>query len=175
MVRDGDIVEKRYGEFKEIIDHYEKINDISSKNVVDDNLKKVLLLSAASYFEDIIKKIMLEFFDLNTNSEMIINFIKNKAIERQYHTYFDWKAKNANKFFSLFGDSFKKDVISEVRTNESLEKSIRDFLELGNLRNELIHENFAVFPIEKTSSEIYDLYCSASKFIDYLALKMKNQ
>lgn len=173
MILDGDIITKRYEEFKEIRDHFEETHDISSKIIVDNNFKKILLLSAASYFEDKIKKIIIECIESNSKSEVLNNFIKNKAIERQYHTYFEWKEKNANKFFSLFGNSFKTDIISEINGNESLKTSIKDFMELGRLRNELIHENFAAFPIEKTSDEIYSLYLSANEFVTYLSLKIK--
>lgn len=107
------------------------------------------------------------------NNPMIISFVKNKALERQYHTYFDWKsAKSANKFFSLFGEEFKKQASGDVKDNSELEESIRAFLEIGNLRNELVHGNFAVFPIEKTVEEIYELYHSANQFIDYLSSKL---
>ena len=173
MGSNGDIVGTRYKEFKEMIDYLETNKEISLKIVADDNLKKVLLLSAASYFEDEIKDIILSFVDENSNdNSMIKSFVKNKAVERQYHRYFDWSAKNANKFFSLFGEEFKKRASGDVKDNSELEESIRAFLEIGNLRNELVHGNFAVFPIEKTVEEIYELYRSAHQFIDYLSSKL---
>jgi len=174
MGTDGDIVGMRYKEFKEMIDYLETNKEISLKIIADDNLKKVLLLSVASYFEDEIRAILLSFVEKNSgNNPMIISFVKNKALERQYHSYFEWKsAKNANKFFSLFGEKFKKQASGDVKDNSELEKSIRAFLEIGNLRNELVHGNFAVFPIEKTLEEIYELYRSANQFIDYLSSKL---
>ena len=173
MASNGDIVGTRYKEFKEMIDYLETNKEISLKIVADDNLKKVLLLSAASYFEDEIKELILDFVEKNSdNNLMIKSFVKNKAVERQYHTYFDWKTGNANSFFSLFGDEFKNQAKGDVKDNSKLEKSIRAFLEIGNLRNELVHGNFAVFPIEKTVEEIYGLYRLAHKFIDYLSSKL---
>ena len=173
MGSNGGIVGTRYKEFKEMIDYLETNKEISLKIVADDNLKKVLLLSAASYFEDEIKELILDFVEKNSdNNLMIKSFVKNKAVERQYHTYFDWKTGNANSFFSLFGDEFKNQAKGDVKDNSKLEKSIRAFLEIGNLRNELVHGNFAVFPIEKTVEEIYELYCSAHQFIDYLSSKL---
>lgn len=173
MGGNGDIVRQRYKEFKDMIDYLETNKEISLKVVADDNLKKVLLLSAASYFEDEIKDIILSFVEKNSNdNSMIKSFVKNKAVERQYHKYFDWRARNANRFFSLFGEEFKDHAEGDVKGNPELEKSIRDFLEIGNLRNELVHGNFAVFPIEKTVEEIYELYHSAHQFIDYLSSKL---
>lgn len=173
MGSNGDIVGTRYKEFREMIDYLETNKEISLKIVADDNLKKVLLLSAASYFEDEIKDIILSFVDKNSNdNSMIKSFVKNKAVERQYHKYFDWSAKNANKFFSLFGEEFKNQASGDIKDNSELKESIRAFLEIGNLRNELVHGNFAVFPIEKTVEEIYGLYRSAHQFIDYLSSKL---
>ena len=173
MGSNGDIVGTRYKEFKEMIDYLETNKEISLKIVADDNLKKVLLLSAASYFEDEIKDIILSFVEKNSdNNPMIKSFVKNKAVERQYHTYFDWSARNANRFFSLFGEEFKNCAEGDVKDDSDLKESIRSFLEIGNLRNELIHGNFAVFPIEKTVEEIYELYRLAHKFIEYLSSKL---
>jgi len=174
MGSNGDIVGTRYKEFREMIDYLETNKEISLKIVADDNLKKVLLLSAASYFEDEIKDIILSFVEKNSgNNPMIRSFVKNKALERQYHTYFDWKsAKNANKFFSLFGEEFKNQASGDVKDNSELGESIQAFLEIGNLRNELVHGNFAVFPIEKTVEEIYGLYRSAHQFMEYLSSKL---
>lgn len=173
MDGNGDIVRQRYREFKDMIDYLETNKEISLKIVADDNLKKVLLLSAASYFEDEIKDIILSFVEKNSDDNLMIkSFVKNKAVERQYHTYFDWETRNANRFFSLFGDGFKDQAKEDVKDDLELEKSIRAFLEIGNLRNELVHGNFAVFPIEKTVEEIYDLYHLAHKFIEYLSSKL---
>jgi hypothetical protein len=173
MDGNGDIVRQRYKEFKDMVDYLETNKEISLKIVADDNLKKVLLLSAASYFEDEIKDIILSFVEKNSDDNLMIkSFVKNKAVERQYHTYFDWNAKNANKFFSLFGEEFKNRAEEDVKDNSDLKKPILAFLEIGNLRNELVHGNFAVFPIEKTVEEIYDLYRLAHKFIDYLSSKL---
>jgi hypothetical protein len=173
MDGNGDIVRQRYKEFKDMIDYLETNKEISLKIVADDNLKKVLLLSAASYFEDEIKDIILSFVEKNSDDNLMIkSFVKNKAVERQYHTYFDWNAKNANKFFSLFGEEFKNRAEEDVKDNSDLKKPILAFLEIGNLRNELVHGNFAVFPIEKTVEEIYELYRSAHQFIDYLSSKL---
>ena len=59
--------------------------------------------------------------------------MKNKAIERQYHTYFSWKEKNANAFFGLFGESFKNEVTIEINQSEPLKLSMKGFMELAVL------------------------------------------
>lgn len=73
--------------------------------------------------------------------------------------------------FSLFGEEFKNCIENDLRSDEALENAVRDFLEIGSTRNELVHENFANFTLDKTAKEIYELYRSASIFTDYLAGK----
>ena len=50
-------------------------------------------------------------------------------------------------------------------------QKIKDFIEIGHMRNELAHKNFATFPLEKTTEEVYSLYKNAEKFIYYLESK----
>ena len=137
-------------------------------NFADGNFKKALLLAAASYFEkrlgDHVRGLYKEFLDPD---HPLASLIEKKAIARQYHTWFDWKATNANNFFSLFGDDFKTYAKSKVGSDASLELSIRNFLEIGWERNRLVHQDFASFNMEKTSSDIYDSYSSANEFVEW--------
>ena len=98
-------------------------------------------------------------------TDAILAFVKNKAIERQYHTYFDWERSNANKFFSLFGTGFKDFMIARVKESKELAASIEAFLELGNIRNQLVHQNFAVFPLDKTAGRFISYTRQASLFV----------
>ncbi|MDI6797732.1 MAG: HEPN domain-containing protein, partial [Desulfatibacillaceae bacterium] len=97
---------------------------------------------------------------------LVTSFFKNKAVNRQYHTWFDWEANNANKFFSLFGSKFKDFMKYKVNNDSKLSDSISAFLELGNYRNQLVHQDFSSFPLEKTSKEIYQLYFKAFCFVN---------
>jgi hypothetical protein len=92
-------------------------------------------------------------------------FIRNKALSRQYHTLFDWGAKNCNSFLGLFGDDFKSSFCSKISSDKLLEKSIKDFLEIGRERNRLVHQNYATYSLEKTAKEIFELHTSAKSFL----------
>jgi hypothetical protein len=52
--------------------------------------------------------------------------------------------------------------------------SVRAFLELGNERNRLVHQNYATFPMEKTLDEIYALYQNAVMFVDALPSALRD-
>jgi hypothetical protein len=129
---------------------------------------------AASFFEDEIHRILLEMVsDRSANDQLVHNFLRNKAIERQYHTYFQWRGNNANSFFGLFGEVFKDSAEQNIKNDPSLADAIKAFLELGNTRNELAHLNFASFALDMTVEEVYKKYQTAYQFVNYLESKLK--
>jgi len=168
------IIDRLYKDNRELVDYLKSKDEPSYQNGVEDHFRKTLLLSTASYFEANLKEILIDFFQERTNrSEILVRFIQNKAIERQYHTFFSWQEKNANAFFGLFGDGFKIFMKAEVKGDANLDESIKAFLKLGNSRNELVHGNFANFPLESTAEEVYALYKQASFFIETLPVKLR--
>jgi RiboL-PSP-HEPN len=174
VVMKQSIVDKIYQENLDILKFLEDQNEPSFMIQFNTVFTKTLLLSAASYFEHEICRMVQVFIEHKTqNDECIIALVKQKAIERQYHTYFDWDGKNANKFFSLFGSTFKDKRLQEVRDSPNLQSAIKSFLELGSERNKLVHQNFADCTLEKTAEEVYNLYQKATIFIDFLDLKFK--
>lgn len=168
------IIDHFYQENLLLVGMLEQSHEISLLNIAESHFRKSLLLSAASFFETRVREIIIRFVTSKScGCNEVISFVKNKAIERQYHTYFDWKtAKNANTFFSLFGDEFKNIAVAEINGTVELQEGMVAFLEIGKDRNTLIHENFASFPLEKTSLELYEMYQKAQKFVDYLEIRL---
>lgn len=139
-----------------------------------DNFRKALVLASASYFEHRISSCVLEFVqECAKGNDLVVGFVKNKAISRQYHTWFKWDESNANQFFGLFGSSFKQAMTERVNASEELRSSIRAFLEVGNERNKLVHQDFASFALEKTLDEIYSRYRQSLLFVDNLATYLR--
>jgi hypothetical protein len=63
---------------------------ISLLRFAGDNSRKALVLSAASLFEHRITEALLSYTDRVSQSDgCIISMIRNKAIKRQYHTFFN--------------------------------------------------------------------------------------
>jgi RiboL-PSP-HEPN len=133
-------------------------------------------MSAASYFEAEIRLIVEAFVSRASNANAaVIGLVKNKAIERQFHTFFSWKERNANLFFSLFGEVFSKHCREQVRIDGEVTEAIAAFMELGETRNKLAHLNFGAFPVEKTSAEIYGLYQRAVPFLAFVRKKLVDE
>ena len=64
-------------------------------------------------------------------------------------------------------------MTSLVKGSPDLDKAIRAFLELGDGRNMLAHQNFAAFAMQKTSEEIYKLYQDAMPFIETVRSELR--
>lgn len=160
-------VDRIHREFTELVAFLAEKGEISMQSAADDSFRKVLIISAASYFEHELTGVVTAFVDEMASSDALVAaLVHNKAVSRQYHTWFSWDAKNANQFFALFGEEFKAHMRLVIRGSPGLDKSIQAFLELGEGRNRLAHQNFAAFALEKTAEEIYKLYQEAFPFIN---------
>ena len=167
------IVDKTYQDNESLIGFLDTLKEPSFKILAESNFKKGLILSIASYFEKIILELILEFSNnVSQGNAYLVAFIELNALKRKYHTLFDWDNQKANSFFSKFGQDFKKRAISDVKNDNELNESIKAFLSLGNLRNKLVHANYANHFIEKTTQEIYEEYKKALYFIAYLRGKL---
>jgi hypothetical protein len=162
------IVDELHSNFAEILAKL-PAEEISLRSVAADSFRKGLLLSAASLFEKRLTELVAELVRRwGGNNAALNEFVRIKAIERQYHTYFDWDCSNAKKFFGLFGDDFKAFMAKRCTANPELGVAMRAFLELGRDRNRLVHQDFGAFVLEKTAEEIFDLYQKALGFVDAL-------
>ena len=165
---DQSSVDRLYSDFRAILDLLDK-SEVSLRLTAEEAFRKNLLVAAASYFEKEIKNQVLVFVEKTSDgNEMLVAFVRNKAIERQYHSYFQWDRHNANSFFGLFGEGFKSFVSKQVSADETIQEAIEAFLELGNERNRLIHQDFSTFSLEKNSKEILALYNAARPFLVFL-------
>lgn len=171
------IIDQQYESGNSLVDYLKSQHQLTFFNEAENNFRKTILLSSASFFEKEISETVIEFAKSHTdNNELVISIIKQKAVSRQYHTYFDWdKATNANKFFSLFGEDFKNKMIKKVKDDPKLDNSIKSFLEIGQERNKMVHQNFAEIVIDKTAEEIYKLYQDSIYFIETVKKELIKQ
>jgi hypothetical protein len=106
-------------------------------------------------------------------SVLIEEFVRNMAVARQYHAWFEWGGHNANKFFGLFGSEFRAMMAQRVKDSEALGVAVKAFLEVGNERNRLVHQDYATFSLEKTLEEIFALYQDACIFVETLPVVLR--
>lgn len=165
-------------EYQSIVGFLNENSQPSLSSDVNKYFKKVIILSSASYFEHKIQEIVIQYVANKTNSDIkVLNFLKKKAIIMQYHTYFSWgekdnpekPGKNANVFFAMFGDDFKQEMELKIKASPELDLSMKSFLEIGHLRNILVHSNFAAYNLDnKTTDEIIALYRNGLPFLQFI-------
>jgi len=159
-----------------LIEHFLQINSflmetrqISMSLEINNHYRKIILFSCASLYEHELSKSIKELFMHRTgNSEQLVSFVFSKAIDRQYHTYFDWKNGSINTFLSLWGEGFKKMIKNKIAQNKELKEAMESFLEMGRERNCLAHENFLDYNLEKSVEEVIGMHKKASLFVDFL-------
>jgi hypothetical protein len=167
-------VDRLYEESVAVIKTLNAAAELSLEVVAADHFRKALLLSAASYFEHVVSMHVLDYVrQCSGGSSLMENFVRNKAIARQYHSWFQWESQNANQFFGLFGAEFKSTMSKRVEQSTELRSAVRAFLEVGNERNKLVHQDYATFALEKTLDEIYQLYRAARVFVDALPVAFR--
>ena len=159
-------IERQYQDSQELYNYLIKKGEISFATYIDNVYKKVLILSAASYFESKISELISKYAAKASGSDKrIVKLIESKVIERQYHTLFDWKANNTNAFWRLFGEETKESVRQKINSDEKLKTAEQCFIDLGRQRNFLVRENFAEFDVNITVEEFYRKYRKACNFI----------
>lgn len=165
-------VERIHGELVALRELVAQAQSPSDLNAFDVLAAKSLLLAAASHFErqlcDGIEKAASE----TGAGAPIVNFISKQALERKFHTLFDWKKSNINSFLGLFGPEAKKVLDDEIQSDELLLAAVRDFIFIGGQRNLMVHNNFASFTLESSMREIWAKFENASRFANWFPMKL---
>ncbi len=168
-------IDRVYEEYRDASEFLLSRGEISLGSAIDATARKALLLAASSYFESRITTDVLAFCrEVCGANPLVPALVLNKAVTRQYHTWFQWEGNTATSFFSLFGPEFKNHMNELIKREDDLRAAVEDFLEMGRDRNRLVHEDFATFPLEKTTNEIYSQYKSALGFADRIIFELTN-
>ncbi len=163
------IVDELYVNFLEVISSI-PVEEITRKNLTTNELTKNYVLAIGSFFEHTITELLVDYVcNATNNNETIISLIKNKAIKRQFHTYFNWDGNNVNTFLTLLGDIKTKQFNEELKDKQELKDGVASFLTLGRKRNELVHTNFGAISIEKTIEEYAEEFGRSKFFLTFTA------
>lgn len=138
-----------------------------------------ILIAAASYCEIRLTAMMKKIYEERTGSTILSEFVHKRALNRQFHTLFDWKAKGdyskgANRFYSMFGKNFADHIKNQSKIDKDFKRSQESFVKIGALRNELAHEGSITSSY--TVTDVLDLFDSAKvffvKFFEHLESQM---
>lgn len=170
---------KEYDLFLQIHDMYKKFDDEEkyfNKNILPINpesyslysnytehFRSVFLIACANSYEQFFENKLPSVFGFTPDS-IHYNFLISQALKRKYFTMFDWDKKNANKFYSLFGESFKESMILYKQENTDFSNLERSFLELGQRRNILVHQGLKAKGQVQEVCYIYELFKKSFDF-----------
>lgn len=164
-----ELIEALYQEHAELRHYLVEQGQVTFLAELERTYPKVLLIAVASFFEVELIRILDEYFAKESDGdELTLAFIREKAFKRQYHTYFSWDAANVNAFWALFGADFKAYAVARVKADAPLTEAAARFVEVGRLRNQLMHENFVAWPLDVTALEVVELARSAYSFLETL-------
>lgn len=176
MTTDLDPIERMNGEAQATVDALAGPEVASLRTSAEDIFRRAIVLAIGSYCEKRITGAIERFAAKRSSSnEELCAFVKNKAINRQYHTFFSWDANNANTFLKMFGTTFQSAFDKSMRSDQAVEEGIRCFLHLGALRNKLAHESFAEFAFDLTRSDVMRDYRKAMQFIAAVELALNGK
>lgn len=162
VARDG-AVETLYGDYLALV------SDLSASpsglSALNRSYHKHLLVAAASSLEDLVKRLVPEIFERH-GSNRLAAFVEKQVMARGYHTLFDWRNGSAQGFFTSFGDICGAAFKQALRSDVTLKEQHDAFMSLGQLRNQVVHNDYASALIELTPGEIMDRYELALQFVD---------
>lgn len=122
---------------------------------------KNLLIAISSYFENEITDTIREYAGIVSNNDTkLVSFVDN-VLERRYHQMFEWKANNANAFFSKFG------ITRQEMKSLLPDDAVQAFMQIGRERNYVAH-NFYKVDTKSTFSELYQRYQNACVFLQFI-------
>ena len=163
-----------------LVEYLQANNRLQMLSRVEESFSKTLLIAVASYFEVQLTAIILDLYrEMTEGSEALIEFVRKQGIGRRFAQLFQWETngrpgRNANSFYRLFGPEFANYMKDRVTEDRQLDAGVKAFLEIGNLRNEMVHGDFADFQLNKNVDDIYELYISAILFLDEFPKAIRN-
>jgi RiboL-PSP-HEPN len=81
-------------------------------------------------------------------------------------SFFSWNDETAQPFFSGFGEACGKDFKARLKADDALKNEHDAFMRLGNLRNRVVHNDYAMYSLELTPAEVIGLYHLAVRFTE---------
>jgi hypothetical protein len=165
-------VERIRGELLSLREIVGRSKSLSDVNAFESLAAKTLLLAAASFFEKKICEAILACAKNTGTHDIFANFIEKQALERKFHSMFQWEATNINRFLALFGTENKKIMEDEIKVSEQLSSAMNDFIYINSQRNLLVHNNFAAFNLDAAMDDIWLKFGSAKRLSDWLPEKL---
>ena len=166
---DSSFIDTFYERHLEMHKYLLEQKEVSFASDLNTTFARSLVLAIASFFEHEVTEIVRQVPFVHAKGQpMIAAMIEKNVIARRYHTWFDWDGRSAGPFLALFGSDYKLAVQDKLKKGGSEYVAISAFLELGNLRNRLVHQNYVQFQVERTFEELHALFQDALPVLKFM-------
>lgn len=165
----AEFVEEFYRSHAELGAYLLNAKELTYATDFNTTFRRSLVLAIASFFEHEVTTVLREIpLRHAPRSAFIAAAFERQVITRKYHTYFDWDNLKPGQFFILFGDGYKELARVRMRQDPLVGAAVASFLELGQTRNKLVHQNFVSFAVDKTPEELIVQFRAALPFVAFL-------
>ena len=125
---------------------------------------KHLIIAAASGLEDEVKKLVPDIFSRLGRQEFAA-FVSKRVMARGYHQLFQWEDRSAKGFFTSFGDGSVAAFKNAMSADVAFKAQHDAFMKLGDLRNTVVHNDYASALVEITPDEVMEAFDLALVFV----------
>jgi len=153
-------------DFEDSLQYLNSSLKITEKNNLEILKVKVSILTLGTYIENRTYDLIVQILN-RSKDDILSEFLINQALNRKFHTMFDFKSLNIKKFLKLFGQPFSDYICSMISDDEEFSRSIECFMLISSKRNILAHDNFYISSIDFTFDEIIN----KAKYINIFFLK----
>ena len=156
-------------EHEAVLAHLVATGETSFAATLEGTVPKVFILASARWLEVRVQGVLTEYFQEVAGTRVqAAEFVRIGALDMKFHTLFDWKTRKPGHFFGKFGPDLKRVGMKRYANDPDFAREYDAFLELGSLRNQLVHQNYATFTLSKTADEVRQHFVLADKFVDRL-------
>ncbi len=170
----SDNIKKSFDEINSLQNKLMSMNDLTTWTNFEPIFRKNLLLSCASYYESCVYNKIKQLFTNSNHSKVHLTEFTMNSLNRRYHTLFDWNGNNTNSFLKLFGDEKKNKIRIKIESDMKIKSGEKHFIEIGNRRNILVHNNFSIATVDLSINDIYNHHKEIIRFLDFLFEEVSN-
>lgn len=143
-------------------------SDLESQTNLGEMLPKHLLLAAASYLEyQMMAAIENNFESCWGEHSNYWTFVKRQGFTKSFYKLFEIKNHSDTKFLASFGiENWRDQIRANFESEIEYDQVKMDFFKILDIRNDLVHNNYANGKIEFTVSDIIGKFRNAEKFVE---------
>ena len=129
---------------------------------------KTMILAAGNWLERRTLHVLVDFANSVASQPTLAYFVKTRALDRKFHTLFDWESGKVNSFLGKFDTGFKEKVLQAVQENNDVLLASHDFVNLVAQRNVLAHSSRLADEAQFTAADVRTKFYNAAGWVSWI-------